>query len=71
MITFSNERYISAHGKNPRGEGQWMFLLGSARTGHAGSYRPIFWYGSLSDAKRAVRKRARELGFEGTIYVMP
>lgn len=64
MIEFSNSEYLKAYGKNPRGEGQWAFSLG--RYG-----RTIFWFGSLTKAKAAVRRKAKEEGFNGTIYVLP
>lgn len=65
MIEFSNSKYLAVWGKNPRGCGQWAFRLGGA------SGRMIFWFGTLADAKKAVKKKAKECGFEGTIYVMP
>lgn len=64
MIEFSNSKYLRVYGKNPRGEGQWYFMLGN-------NGRMIPWFGTLSDAKKAIKKKARELGFEGTIYVLP
>lgn len=64
MITFSNDKYLFSHGKAPRGCGQWAFQLG--RNG-----RMVFWFGTLSDAKKAVKDIAKREGFMGTIYVMP
>lgn len=66
MNDFSNRKYVAAHGKEPRGTGQWAFGFGSHEYD-----RVIFWYGSLTAAKRAVAKKAKEYGYSGTIYVLP
>lgn len=57
--TFQTDDYVNAHGKNPKGSGNWAFRI-SGTDGH-GSWTTIdrcfFANGTLTAAKRAAKQR--------------
>jgi hypothetical protein len=52
--------YEFAHGKKPRGEGQWAFKIG---------YRTFWSQGTYAQAKRAAQAEAASQGV-GLVWVM-
>jgi len=46
---FNTTEYQFAHGKMPRGEGNWAFIVD-------GEKDPIFLYGTLSSCKKQVKE---------------
>lgn len=63
MINFSNRRYERSHMKQPRGRGRWIFELPDGRRYDA--------FGTLTEAKAIVKGYLKEIGYSGTVYVMP
>lgn len=62
---FSDNRYIAAHGKAPRGRGWWAFIAG-------GKTYLVEQYVTLTEAKKAVTAMLREDNFCGyTVYIAP
>jgi len=57
-VEVRTEEYEFAHGKAPRGSGQWIFDMGSGATHHAFSY-----YGRFTEARKAAVKDAKVHGY--------
>lgn len=64
MITFNNNKYLRAWGVAPIGNGQWAFQFGEYG-------RTLFWFGTLTEAKKAAKQKARKEGYDGVIFVLP
>ena len=62
-ITVNTRNYQIAHGKSPRGFGQWGFYMGEEKHDSI----PIFFTGNYADAKKQAVKYARENGFSRVI----
>jgi hypothetical protein len=58
-VHFSTRDFEFAHGKKPKGLGNWAFFFDGNR-----SVAPFWFYGMYSSAKVAALKKARELGAE-------
>jgi len=60
--TFRNDEYVRSHGKNPQGFGMWAFRV--VLLGNSGEYsdlegcQPLFYTGTLTQAKKQVKERA-------------
>lgn len=70
-MTFSTSQFRAAHGKQPRGQGNWAFI--DRQYADAENYLAfVFWYnGMYRDAKKAAGKHfASVRGFSGTIVTL-
>jgi len=59
MIEFNTTEFEFSHGKQPRGHGDWAFLLQAINRAD----RVIWIHGSYGEAKKQARKTARELRY--------
>ncbi len=67
QVDVSNRPYERSHLTEPRGRGSWAFC---SYTGGVEEGSPVFFSGTLTEAKRAARKHFAALGIQD-IAVLP